>query len=592
MGKRIHIDGVAAPTVCDRYCKIRQTLQAISNSTRALLRASDEATYLDQVCRIVVNDCGYAKAWIGLTGPDHTLRPVAYAGADGPVIADDARGPVATAARTPEVALCRHTQADLDSAPWRQDALRHGYVTSIALPLLSDGQPLGALTICSHTADPFSDEEEQLLRQLADDLAEGLTALRLRAQLNHSLRRFELLAETAGQLLRSPEPQAVVESLCAKVMDLLDCQVFFHYLVDPTSGDLRLNACAGIPVEEVRRIEHLDYGVAVCGCVARDSSRIVAQHIATTADPRTDLVRSYGVRAFACHPLLAPGGRVIGTLSFGTRGRDTFSDDDLSLMKAITDQVAVAMVRVRQDQDLRASEAELRRANENKSEFLSVLSHELRNPLTPIKNSLYIMSHTAADGPGAQRALQVINRQVDQLTRLVDDLLDITRISRNKIQIRPELLNLGELVQRAIEDHRPQFESAQVQLECRHHDDPLWVTGDPARLAQVLGNLLQNAAKFTGAGGHAWVNLTSHDAEAVISVRDDGAGLAPEALARLFQPFMQVDTSLARSRGGLGLGLALVRSLVELHNGRITAHSAGLDQGSEFVMRLPLASAG
>ena len=170
--------------------------------------------------------------------------------------------------------------------------------------------------------------------------------------LRKTLRRFELLAGAAGELLQSREPQRLVERLCRQVMEHLDCHTFFNFLVDEQADRLHLNACAGIAPEAARQIEWLDYGVAVCGCAARDGCRIVAEHIPTTPDPRTDLVKSYGIKAYACHPLLGPGGQVLGTLSFGTRSRETFSAEDLSLMKAITDHVAVAMMRMRGEAQL------------------------------------------------------------------------------------------------------------------------------------------------------------------------------------------------------------------------------------------------
>ncbi|OPZ87474.1 MAG: Alkaline phosphatase synthesis sensor protein PhoR [bacterium ADurb.Bin429] len=179
---------------------------------------------------------------------------------------------------------------------------------------------------------------------------------RAESDLERSLRHFELLASSAEQLLQSTNPQAEVESLCRRVMAELDCQFFFNFLVEPDAGRLRLNACAGISPDEARKIEWLDYGVAVCGCAARDGCRIVAEYVRETPDPRTELVKSYGVRAYACHPLLGPGGPVIGTLSFGTKTRDTFSADDLALMKAMTDQVAMAMTRIRHEQELRGRE--------------------------------------------------------------------------------------------------------------------------------------------------------------------------------------------------------------------------------------------
>jgi PAS domain S-box-containing protein len=200
---------------------------------------------------------------------------------------------------------------------------------------------------------------------------------RFEQALQHSLRRFELLAETAGELLQTPEPQKIVDSLCRRVMERLDCHAFFNFLVDEQAGRLHLNACAGIPPEEARRIEWLDYGVAVCGCVARDGFRIVAEHIPTTPDVRTELVKSYGIKAYACHPLLGAGGRLIGTLSFGTRSRETFSPDDLSLMKAVADQVAVAMIRMQGEQALRASEEALRKANEQLEEKVRERTAEL-----------------------------------------------------------------------------------------------------------------------------------------------------------------------------------------------------------------------
>jgi PAS domain S-box-containing protein len=179
-----------------------------------------------------------------------------------------------------------------------------------------------------------------------------------------SLRRFELLADTAGELLGAPEPQKLVDGLCRKAMDHLDCDICFNFFVDGQAGRLRLNACAGIPPEEARRIEGLDYGATVCGCVARDGCPIVAEHIPTNPDARTELVKSYGITAYACHPILGARGQVIGTLSFGTRSRETFSPDELSLMKAVTGQVAAAMIRMQGEQALRASEEVLRQANE------------------------------------------------------------------------------------------------------------------------------------------------------------------------------------------------------------------------------------
>ena len=243
---------------------------------------------------------------------------------------------------------------------------------------------------------------------------------------------------------------------------------------------------------------------------------------------------------------------------------------------------------------LTAAKAAAEEANRQKDHFLAVLSHELRNPLAPIANSIHILERVEPGSEQARRARAVIARQAAQLTRLVDDLLDVTRLSRNKIQLRRQRTELRELVQSTVEDHRSVFDAGGIRLDTRLPQGPVHVDADPQRLAQIVGNLLQNAAKFTGPGGvtTVLVSVEAPGPRAVIRVRDTGAGMAPEMLARIFEPFVQADTTLDRSKGGLGLGLALVKGLVELHGGEVSAHSDGPGLGSEVVVRLPLASEG
>lgn len=402
--------------------------------------------------------------------------------------------------------------------------------------------------------------------------------------------RFKLLSDSASLLLSAEDPQGVVSQLCDDVMKHLDCQVFFNYLADPAEGRLRLNAWAGIPDEEARRIEHLDYGVAVCGCVARDGHRIVAEEIPHTADPRTDIVRSYGVLAYCCHPLVA-GGRTLGTLSFGTRTRSRFSDEELAVMKTVADQVAVAMERIESQRALRLVNLRLQDADRRKDEFIAVLSHELRNPLAPIQNSLYILDRAPPGSDRSLRALEVIHRQTNHLSRLVEDLLDVTRIARGKIRLQRQRLDVVELVRRTVEDHLTSYFDAGIRLAASLPGTPLWVHADPTRLAQIVGNLLGNALKFTPRGGEVALALSEERDAATLRVRDSGVGIAPEVLERLFRPFSQADQTLDRSRGGLGLGLALVRGLAALHGGSASAASEGLGRGAEFTVSFPLDAA-
>ncbi len=227
-------------------------------------------------------------------------------------------------------------------------------------------------------------------------------------------------------------------------------------------------------------------------------------------------------------------------------------------------------------------------ADRRKNEFLAMLSHELRNPLTAVRNGVYVLGRAPPGGAQAKRAQGVIERQVDHLTKLVDDLLDVSRIARGKIRIQKEPIDLERLVQRTVEDHRGLFAQNGIALELRRAGHSLPLNGDPTRLAQVVGNLLSNAAKFTPKGGRTTVTLEEQDGKAILRVQDTGAGISPALLTRVFEPFLQGQETLEKSRGGLGLGLALVKSLVELHGGSASAFSEGSGKGAELVIRLPL----
>ncbi|MFL5456910.1 MAG: PAS domain S-box protein [Myxococcales bacterium] len=238
------------------------------------------------------------------------------------------------------------------------------------------------------------------------------------------------------------------------------------------------------------------------------------------------------------------------------------------------------------------AESEGREATRRKDEFLAMLSHELRNPLAPIRNAVFLLARPEIGPEQTRRGVAVIERQVSHLTRLVEDLLDVSRISRGKVQLRKETVDLAELVRRTCEDHRPAATSAGLELDIEIPDAPLWVDGDPTRVAQIAGNLLSNAVKFTPAGGRVIVSASPDGrATAELRVRDTGVGIGAAMRARLFEPFAQADTTLDRSRGGLGLGLTLVKALVDLHGGSIEARSDGDGRGADFIVRLPLGHA-
>ncbi len=239
----------------------------------------------------------------------------------------------------------------------------------------------------------------------------------------------------------------------------------------------------------------------------------------------------------------------------------------------------------------RAEEAErlLRAEARLRDDFLAVLAHELRGPLAPLRQAAQVLSSPAADDPQGERARAVVGRQVDHLARLVDDLLDAARISRGKVTLRRERVDLTDVVRSVVDDHRAELKQAGVAVELNLPGGPAWVEGDPVRLAQVAGNLLHNAWKFTPRDGRVAVTLTTEEGRARVTVADTGAGIEPELLPHVFTMFAQGDRDNgSRSAGGLGLGLAVVRGLVEMHGGKVAAASAGRGQGSAFTFELPL----
>ncbi len=240
---------------------------------------------------------------------------------------------------------------------------------------------------------------------------------------------------------------------------------------------------------------------------------------------------------------------------------------------------------------LREAEAALIESDRRKDEFLAVLSHELRNPLGTIRSALTILDRGTSSPPqDSERAHSAIDRQISHLSRLVDDLLDVSRIKTGKIRIDRRAVDLRDLARRTVDDHLAMFSANDLVVDVRLPEDPVVVNGDPIRLSQILGNLLHNACKFTPPGGRVLVTLDAEAESARLRVRDNGLGLDPDVRTRLFQPFAQADSTLHRTRGGLGIGLALVKALTELHGGRVEAVSDGPGKGCEFDVVLPFAA--
>jgi PAS domain S-box-containing protein len=299
-------------------------------------------------------------------------------------------------------------------------------------------------------------------------------------------------------------------------------------------------------------------------------------------DEHRRMLKEIGVRSYMCVPLKGRS-RTLGVVTFVTAesGR-LYNRSDLGFAEELARRAAIAIENAQ-------LYADLREADRRKDEFLATLAHELRNPLAPIRNALEVQKLPGIDPAVVEETRDVMERQFQQLVRLVDDLLDVSRVMRGKIELRLEQVDLATVVARAIETTRPLIEAQGHSLKIEMAE-PLLVNADPVRLAQVVGNLLANAAKYTERGGQISLTAKRDGNQAVLTLRDNGIGIAPEMLAQIFELFVQADHSPTRSQGGLGIGLTLVKNLVAMHGGTVSAHSEGLGKGSEFAVRLPLAA--
>jgi signal transduction histidine kinase len=276
-------------------------------------------------------------------------------------------------------------------------------------------------------------------------------------------------------------------------------------------------------------------------------------------------------------------GKTSGILAMFRTGRDAgFSQDDLALAEEIGRRVSIASENV-------ALARALHEVQYLRDRFLPTLAHELRTPLAPIQNTVHLLRLKSSGDAEVQQAIALIERQVHQLTRLVDDLLDVSRISHGKLDLRMEQVAIAAVINTALESNRALIDSRGHELTLCVPADPIYVKGDPARLTQIVSNLLNNAAKFTERGGHMWLSADQQRHTLVLRVQDNGIGIRAEMQAHIFDMFVQGDTRSVPSPGGLGIGLSLVRQLVKMHGGTVEVHSDGLGRGSTFIVRLPIA---
>jgi len=460
-------------------------------------------------------------------------------------------------------------------------ALRHGFRGCWSTPIFSSGGTvLGTLALyypTAHQPDPIELRLAEVITRTA-----GIAIERKRGEegLKTHSERLRLLWEAAAVLLTTEDPESLMRALFARIAPHLGLELFLNHMLDERGEQLELFSFAGVSPEFAGEVAKITPDSPLCGDVAETHEPYSAWFVQESHELGHELLKSLGLRAYACVPLVA-GERLLGTLAFGSRQREHFEADEVEFMRTVTRYLTVAYERLRLVR-------ELREADRKKDDFIALLAHELRNPLAPLRNGLAVMRIASHDAAALTRARTIMERQLSHMVRLIDDLLDVSRISLNKMQLRCARVTLADIIASAVETARPMIDAAEHQLTVTLPSEPALLDADLTRLAQVFGNLLTNAAKYTPKGGRIALEAQLEDSSVVVSVSDNGIGLHPESLRSIFGMFSQVDHSFERTTGGLGIGLALVKGLTEMHGGSVSAESPGPGQGSRFSVRLPL----
>jgi signal transduction histidine kinase/DNA-binding response OmpR family regulator len=462
----------------------------------------------------------------------------------------------------------------------------HSY---LAVPVVNrNGKVLGGLFFGHREVGVFHEGDERLIAAVATQAAVAIDNAELYAQARAAESRTARLQAITADLSRAVTPAEAMHALLEATRPILDAAGAVAFLVVDEGRSLEVYAQEGPVDPGLDAMRPLSITLDIPICEAAREGKIVwegtAQTILAKHPELADLRERLGAEAWGAVPL-AFEGQTIGVAGFHCTSERTLSRADQEVLLAAGSLCAQAIVRARLYEAAGAARQAAEEASGAKDDFLAMLGHELRNPLAPIQTALQLAR--LRNETALLRERTVIERQVEHLERLVDDLLDVSRIRRGKIELKRAPLELGEVVFKAIEMASPLIERHRHQLAVEVPRSGLRVSGDPIRLAQVVANLLTNAAKYTADRGELAISAGRQGGIAEVRVRDNGIGIAPEILPRIFEVFVQERQSLERSQGGLGLGLTIVRSLVALHGGTVEARSAGRGRGSEFIVRLP-----
>ncbi|MCC5651068.1 response regulator [Nostoc sp. XA013] len=426
------------------------------------------------------------------------------------------------------------------------------------------------------------------IRDEADDVQGFIKIMRDVTSQRQADERFRLLYDITSDLLAVEQPMTLMHNLFGKLAPQLGLDFYYNYIVESKDNRLMLHLknYEGITQELAEAIEWIEFGEYVCGWAAQERHQMVLNHTQIATDPLAEIIRNQGVTAYASQALIVEE-RLLGTISFASCIRTCFTREEIDLLQLMSEQIAIALDRANLIVSIQQQAEQLQRANQIKDEFLAVLSHELRSPLNPILGWAQLLQKGKLNAARQREALLTIERNAKLQSQLIEDLLDISRIMRGKLSLTVAPLNLIPVISAALETVRLAAEAKNINLHIDLNPTAP-ISGDAARLQQVVWNLLTNAVKFTPDDGEVIIELRQIAAQAQIRVIDTGIGIQPEFLPDVFEYFQQEDSSTTRRFGGLGLGLAIVRQIVELHGGTVKAESLGENQGATFTVEIPI----
>jgi len=472
----------------------------------------------------------------------------------------------------------------------------------VIVPLIEEGQMAAIFYLHEGQPRHWTDQEVALAEDVARHTREVVRRARVEESLRDEKRVLEMVNRTGQALASTLDLETLLQAITDAGTELAGARfgAFFYNAQDERGDEMRLYTLSGAAREDVERLRSPRASAMFRPVFAGEG---VVRSSDITRDPRYADLEGGGfrTRSYLGVPVVSRSGAVLGGLFFGHPDTGVFTERTERIVAGVAAQAAVAMDNARlyevaqksaRERDAllqseRAARVQAERLSHTKDEFLAMLAHELRNPLAPISSSASLLSMQFKDEPRIRQTSTIISRQVRHMSRLIDDLLDVSRVTRGLVKLKLGVVDFRDIVSGALDQARPLLHEKEHAVVMRLPEAPVWVRGDQTRLVQSVANILNNAAKYTQKAGSITLVLAGDAGRMRLTVADNGSGMPPELVPNVFDLFTQGARTLARSQGGLGLGLTLVKRLVELHEGEVGAASAGVGQGSTFTLALP-----